>query len=62
MSVIALLYLFITWGVTAVIVAVILLIRAAISFQLYGCESVSWSPRTVGRATDPLIMPVRRVL
>ena len=62
MSVIALLYLFITWGVTAVIVAVILLIVLRSLFNYMDVNPFSWSPRTVGRATDPLIMPVRRVL
>lgn len=62
MSVIALLYLFITWGVTAVIVAAIVLIVLRALFNYMDVNPFSWSPRTVGRVTDPIIMPVRRVL
>ncbi len=62
MSVITLLYLFIQWGVTAVIVAAILLIVLRSLFNYMDVNPFSWSPRTVGRVTDPLIMPVRRVL
>ena len=62
MSVIALLYLFITWGVTAVIVAAIVLIVLRALFNYMDVNPFSWSARTVGRVTDPLVMPVRRVL
>src|SRR5260370_22233808 len=62
MSVITLLYLFIQWGVTVAIVAAILLIVVRSLFNYMDVNPFSWSPRTVGRVTDPLIMPVRRVL
>ena len=62
MSVIALLYLFITWGVTAVIVAAIVLIVLRSLFNYLDVNPFSWSARTVGRVTDPVVMPVRRVL
>jgi len=62
MSVIALLYLFITWGVTAVIVAAIVLIVLRALFNYMDVNPFSWSARTVGRVTDPVVMPVRRVL
>jgi len=62
MSFIALLYLFITWGVTAVIVATIVLIVLRSLLNYMDVNPFKWSVRTVGRATDPVIMPVRRVL
>ena len=62
MSFIALLYLFITWGVTAVIVAAIVLIVLRSLLNYMDVNPFKWSVRTVGRATDPVIMPVRRVL
>lgn len=62
MVVIALLYLFITWGVTAFVVAAIVLIVLRSLFNYLDVNPFSWSPRTVGRITDPVIMPVRRVL
>ena len=62
MTVIALLYSFITWGVTAVIVAAILLIALRSLYNYMDVNPFKWSPRTVRRVTDPVIMPVRRVL
>ena len=62
MSFIALLYLFITWCVTAVIVAAIVLIVLRSLLNYMDVNPFKWSVRTVGRATDPVIMPVRRVL
>jgi YggT family protein len=62
MLVITSLYQFITWGVTAVIVAAILLIVLRSLFNYMDVNPFKWSPRTVRRVTDPVIMPVRRVL
>jgi len=62
MLVITSLYQFITWGVTAVIVAAILLIVMRSIFNYMDVNPFKWSPRTVRRVTDPVIMPVRRVL
>lgn len=62
MSVIALLYQFITLGVWAVIAAAILLIVLRSLFNYMDVNPFKWSVRTVGRITDPVIMPVRRVL
>ena len=62
MTVIALLYSFITWGVTAVIVAAILLIVLRSLYNYMDVNPFKWSPRTVRRVTDAVIMPVRRVL
>jgi len=62
MSVIASLDSFITWGVTAVIVAAIVLIVLRSLFNYLDVNPFKWSARTVRRVTDPVIMPVRRVL
>jgi len=62
MTVITSLYLFIAWGVTAVVAAGIILIVLRSVFNYMDVNPFKWSPRTVGRVTDPVIMPVRRVL
>lgn len=62
MSAIETLFLFITWGVTAVIVAAIILIVLRSLFNYMDVNPFKWSARTVRRVTDPVIMPVRRVL
>lgn len=62
MLVIQSLYRFIKWGVTAVIVAAIILIVLRSIFNYMDVNPFKWSPRTVRRVTDPVIMPVRRVL
>jgi YggT family protein len=62
MSVIALLYSFFTWGVIAVAAAAILLIVLRSLFNYMDVNPFTWSARTVGRITDPMILPVRRVL
>src|SRR5882724_2322645 len=56
------LFLFITWGITSVIVAAIVLIVLRSLFKYMDVNPFNWSARTVGRVTDPVIMPVRRVL
>jgi YggT family protein len=62
MSLIATLYLFITWGVTAIIAAAIILIVLRSVFNYMDVNPFNWSALTVRRLTDPVIMPVRRVL
>jgi YggT family protein len=62
MLVVETLFLFITWGVTSVIVAAIVLIVLRSLFKYMDVNPFNWSARTVGRLTDPVIMPVRRVL
>jgi YggT family protein len=62
MSVLALLYAFFTWGVIAVVAAASLLIVLRSLFNYMDVNPFTWSARTVGRITDPIIMPVRRVL
>lgn len=56
------LFLFFTWGVTAVIVAAIVLILLRSLFNYMDVNPFNWSARTVRRLTDPVITPVRRVL
>jgi YggT family protein len=62
MALLASLYLFITWGVTGVIVAAIILIVLRSLFNYMDVNPFNWSALTVRRLTDPVIMPVRRVL
>lgn len=62
MLVIESLYRFIFWGVWAVIAAAIVLILLRSLFNYMDVNPFKWSPRTVRRVTDPVIMPVRRVL
>jgi YggT family protein len=62
MLAVTLLYQFITWGVWAVIAAAIVLIVLRSLFKYMDVNPFKWSVRTVGRVTDPVIMPVRRVL
>lgn len=56
------LFLFVTWGVIAVIVAAIILIVLRSLFNYMNVNPFNWSARTVQRVTDPVIMPLRRVL
>jgi len=53
---------FITSGVTAIIVAAIVLILLRSLFKYVDVNPFSWSAITVKRLTDPVILPVRRVL
>ena len=53
---------FIWWGVTALIVAGILLILLRSLFNYTNANPFKWSTRTVRRLTDPLIAPVRGML
>ena len=53
---------FITSGVTAIIVAAIVLILLRSLFKYLDVNPFSWSAITVKRLTDPVILPVRRVL
>ena len=62
MTVLASLYSFIAWGVTAVIVAGIVMIVLRSLFNYMDVNPFNWSARTVRRLTDPVIMPVRAVL
>jgi len=62
MFVIQSLFLFITWGVTAMIVAAIVLILLRSLFNYMDVNPFNWSALTVRRLTDPVIAPVRRML
>lgn len=62
MLALALIYTFIRWGVTAVIMAGILLIILRSFFNYIDVNPFTWHARNVRRATDPVIAPVRRML
>jgi len=54
--------LFVTWGVTALIVAAVLLIILRVLFNYIDVNPFTWHARNVRRATDPVIAPVRAML
>jgi len=62
MLALALIYLFIRWAVIATIMAAILLVILRSIFNYIDVNPFSWHARNVRRATDPVIMPVRRML
>jgi YggT family protein len=62
MLVIQTLFLFITWGVTAIITAAIVLIVLRSLFNYLDVNPFNWSARTVRRLSDPVVLPVRRAL
>jgi YggT family protein len=62
MLIIQTLFQFITWGVTAIIVAAILLIVLRSIFNYMDRNPFSWSAVTLRRTTEPVISPVRRML
>src|SRR6266545_425649 len=53
---------FIRWGVTAIIVAGIVLILLRSLFNYMDVNPFKWSARTIRRVTDPVIIPVRAML
>jgi YggT family protein len=53
---------FLRWGVTAIVVAAIVLIVLRTLFNYMDMNPFSWSAVTVRRLTDPIIAPVRRRL
>jgi YggT family protein len=55
-------YFFIAWGVTAVIVAAVILILLRSLSNYMDVNPFSWSAITIKRVTDPVILPVRRAL
>jgi len=56
------LFLFFTWGVTAIIVAAIVLIVARSVVNYLDVNPFSWLAITLRRATEPVLAPVRAVL
>jgi YggT family protein len=55
-------YFFIAWGVTAIIVAAVILILLRSLFNYMDVNPFSRSAITIKRVTDPVILPVRRAL
>ena len=55
-------YTFVTWGVTALVVAAVILILLRSLFNYLDVNPFTWSAINVRRATDPVILPVRRAL
>jgi YggT family protein len=53
---------FLRWGVTAIVVAAIVLIALRTLFNYMEMNPFSWSAVTVRRLTDPIIAPIRRRL
>ena len=62
MLALALIYSVIRWAVTATIMAGIALILLRSLFNYIDVNPFTWHARNVRRATDPVIMPVRRML
>lgn len=62
MQALALTYSFIRWAVIATVMAAIVLILLRSLFNYIDANPFSWHARNVRRATDPVIMPVRRML
>jgi YggT family protein len=62
MLVIRSLFLFVTWGVTAVIVAAIVLIVLRSIFNYMEMNPFTWLAVTLRRSTEPVLAPVRAVL
>jgi len=55
-------FLFITYGTIAIIVAAIVLILLRSLFNYLDVNPFNWSALTVRRLTDPVVLPVRRML
>ena len=62
MQIISTLFLFITWGVTAIIVAAIVLIVLRSILNYMDGNPFSWSAVTLRRSTEPVLTPVRAML
>jgi YggT family protein len=62
MRVIQSLFLFLTWGVTAVIVAAIVLIGLRSIVNYMNANPFSWTAVMLRRSTEPVLAPVRAVL
>jgi YggT family protein len=62
MLALALVYSFIRWAVTAVVMAAIVLILLRSLFNYIDVNPFTWHARNVRRATEPILAPVRRML
>ncbi len=54
--------MFVTWAVEAVIIAIVLMMVFRLIANAADLNPFSWTSRTVGRLSDPFIMPMRRGL
>jgi len=62
MQIISRTFLFVNWAITAVIVAIILLMIFRMIANWADLNPFAWSSLTIRRLTDPFIGPVRRAL
>ncbi len=62
MQIISRTFLFVNWAVTAVIIAIILLMIFRMIANWADLNPFAWSSLTIRRLTDPFIGPVRRAL
>src|SRR5258708_39671543 len=62
MQLISTLFQFISWGVTAIIVAAIVLIVLRSVFNYMDRNPFSWSAVMLRRSTEPVLTPVRAML
>lgn len=62
MLALTLIYSFIRWAVSAIVMAGIVLVLLRSLFIYIDVNPFTWHARNVRRATDPVIMPVRRML
>ena len=53
---------FLRWGVTAIIVAAVVLIGLRTLFNYMDLNPFSWSAVTVRRLTDPIIAPISEMI
>jgi len=62
MQIISRTFLFVNWAITAVIIAIILLMVFRMIANWADLNPFAWSSLTIRRLTDPFIFPVRRAL
>jgi YggT family protein len=62
MEIISRTFLFVNWAITAVIIAIILLMIFRMIANWADLNPFAWSSLTIRRLTDPFITPVRRAL
>jgi YggT family protein len=62
MEIISRTFLFVNWAITAVIIAIILLMIFRMIANWADLNPFAWSSLTIRRLTDPFIFPVRRAL
>jgi len=62
MQIISRTYLFLTWAVKAVIVAIIVLMVLRMIADAADLNPFTWASRTIRRLTDAFVLPIRRFL